>query len=181
MDVIGEPLGTTTASWSPVGTVRAPTITTPSPPAAAKTGGASPTPPTSTEPEAIASSIGGPEVKSDQFTWNGSEFSRPAALRMASAPVPFWSPTFSVTEDRLTELDGDALADVEAAAEAAAAGGLELLDEEQAATPRPVTAMTEIARSFRLWFIEILLFRWFLREIVGAERPGRALPVRLIS
>ena len=111
MDVIGEPLGTTSASWSPVGTVRAPTISTPSPPAAAKTGGASPTPPTSTEPEAIASSMGGPEVKSDQFTWNGSVLSRPAALRIASAPVPFWSPTFSVTEDRLTELDGDALPD----------------------------------------------------------------------
>ena len=97
--------------------MRAPTISTPSPPAAAKTGGASPTPPTSTEPEAIASSMGGPEVKSDQFTWNGSVLSRPAALRIASAPVPFWSPTFSVTEDRLTELDGDALADVEAAAD----------------------------------------------------------------
>src|ERR1700744_5409996 len=128
MDVIGDPLGTTTASWSPVGTVRAPTITTPSPPAAAKTGGASPTPPTSTEPEAIASSMGGPEVKSDQFTWNGSEFRRPAALSTASAPVPFWSPTFSVTEDRSTELDDEAVgdADVEAATLAA---GVELLAE----------------------------------------------------
>src|ERR1700689_867916 len=120
MDVIGESLGTTTASWSPPGTVRAPTITTPSPPAAAKTGGASPTPPTSTEPEAIASSMGGPEVKSDQLTWNGSVFSRPAALRIASAPVPFWSPTFSVTEDRLTELEGDALPGGAAAAAVAA-------------------------------------------------------------
>src|SRR5580704_11801586 len=108
-----EPFGTTSASWSPVGTSRAPTISTPSPPAAAKTGGASPTPPTSTEPEAIASSMGGPEVKSAQVTWNGSVLRRPAALRIASAPVPFWSPTFSVTEDRLTELDGDAPADVE--------------------------------------------------------------------
>jgi hypothetical protein len=99
--------------------------------------------------------MGGPEVKSDQVTWNGSVLRRPAALRTASAPVPFWSPTFSVTEDRLTELDGDALADVEASAEAedAADEELELLDEEQAARPRPVTAMTEIARSFRLWFI----------------------------
>src|ERR1700678_3845592 len=132
MDVIGEPLGTTSASWSPDGTVRAPTITTPSTPAAAKTGGASPTPPTSTEPEAIASSMGGPEVKSDQCTWNGSVFSRPAALRTASAPVPFWSPTFNVTEERLTELDGEALLDAAAAVEAAAdAVGveLELLDE----------------------------------------------------
>jgi len=41
---------------------------------------------------------------------NGSVFSRPAALSTASAPVPFWSPTFSVTEDRFTELEADALA-----------------------------------------------------------------------
>src|SRR6202046_1336552 len=171
MDVIGDPLGTTTASWSPVGTVRAPTITTPSPPAAAKTGGAaappraarapppppsppaaakaggaSPPPPTSTEPEAIASSMGGPEVKSDQFTWNGSVFSRPAALRIASAPVPFWSPTFSVTEERVSALDGDALPD--AAAAGAAGVELELLDEEQAVAARPARAMAENARSF---------------------------------
>ncbi len=90
--------------------VRAPTISTASPPEAANTGGASPTPPTSTEPEAIASSIGGPEVKSDQLTWNGSVFSSPAAVSTASAPVPFWSPMFSVTEDRSTELDADRLA-----------------------------------------------------------------------
>src|SRR5580704_17663307 len=100
-----EPFGTTSASWSPEGTERAPTISTCSPPDAAKTGGASPTPPMSTEPEPIASSIGGPEVKSDQLTWNGSEFSRPAADSTASAPVPFWSPTFSVTADRSTEPD----------------------------------------------------------------------------
>src|ERR1700734_632381 len=145
MEVIVDPLGTTTASWSPVGTVRAPTITTPSPPAAAKTGGASPKPPTSSHPHALASSMGGPEVKSDQFTWNGSVFSRPAALRIASAPVPFWSPTFSVTEDRSTELDGDGLPD--AAAAAAAGVELELLDE-QAVAARPARAMAEIARSF---------------------------------
>src|SRR6202034_3222220 len=163
MDVIGEPLGTRTASWSPPGTVRAPTISTPSPPAAAKTGGASPTPPTSTEPEAIASSIGGPEVKSDQFTWNGSEFSRPAALRTASAPVPFWSPTFSVTEERSTELDGEALLDPAAAALAVEVGvELELLDEEQAVAARPARAMAEIARSlFRLRFNVCPLFRLF--------------------
>src|ERR1700678_2635370 len=132
MDVIEEPLGTSSASWSPVGTSRAPTISTPSPPAAAKTGGASPTPPTSTEPEAIASSMGGPEVKSDQSTWNGSVLRRPAALRIASAPVPFWSPTFSVTEERSTELDGEALLDA-AAAELAVEVGveIELLDEEK--------------------------------------------------
>ena len=86
--MIGEFFGTTTASWSPL-VCRAPTISTCSPPDAAKTGGASPTPPMSTEPEAIACSIGGPEVKSDQATWNGSVFSRPAAVSTASAPVPF--------------------------------------------------------------------------------------------
>src|SRR5690349_22566243 len=108
MDVIGEPLGTTTASWSPL-VRRAPTISMASPPDAANTGGASPTPPTSTEPDAMACSIGGPEVKSDQLTLNGSVSSRPAAVSTASAPVPFWSPTFSVTEDRSAELDADAL------------------------------------------------------------------------
>ena len=76
MEVIGEFFGTTTAFWSPL-VSRAPTISTCSPPDAANTGGASPTPPMSTEPEAIASSIGGPEVKSDQSTWNGSVLRRP--------------------------------------------------------------------------------------------------------
>jgi len=78
-----------------------------------------------------------------------------------------------VTEDRLIEPDGEALAD---AAVAAAAGvELELLDEEQAAAARPLTAMTAIARSFRLGFIFILLFRFFLRGIGTREtRPGSA-------
>jgi hypothetical protein len=76
-------------------------------------------------------------------------FSRPAALRIASAPVPFWSPTFSVTEERLTELVGEALLDAAAAALAVEAGAeLELLDEEQAVAARPARAMAEIARSF---------------------------------
>src|ERR1700716_972985 len=108
MEVTGEPLGTTSASWSPL-VFLAPTITTASPPDAANTGGASPTPPTSTEPDAMACIIGGPEVKSDQLTLNGSGFSRPTPDNTASAPVPFWSPTFSVTEDRSVELDADAL------------------------------------------------------------------------
>ena len=108
MEVIGEPLGTRSASSSRL-VWRAPTISTASPPSTANTGGASPTPPMSTEPDAMACSIGGPEVKSDQLTLNGSVFSRPAADSTASAPVPFWSPTFSVTEDRSAELDADAL------------------------------------------------------------------------
>src|SRR5215469_8328258 len=58
------------------------------PPAAAKTGGASPTAPTSIEPEPMACSIGGPEVKSDQCALNGSLLIRPAAVSSASAPDP---------------------------------------------------------------------------------------------
>src|ERR1700689_1828468 len=130
MERAGGFFGTTTASWSP-SVWRAPTISTASPPDAAKTGGASPTPPMSTEPEAIASSIGGPEVKSDQLTLNGSVFSRPAAVSTASAPVPFWSPTFSVTEDRFTELDADGL--LEDVADVPAADD----DDDQPAAPGP--------------------------------------------
>jgi hypothetical protein len=37
-------------------------------------------------------------------TWKGSVFSKPAAVSTASAPVPFWSPTFSVTADRFVAL-----------------------------------------------------------------------------
>jgi hypothetical protein len=123
--------------------------------------------------------MGGPEVKSDQFTWNGSVLSRPAALRIASAPVPFWSPTFSVTEDRLAELDGDALADAAAEVDDAADEELELLDEEQAATPRPVTAITENARSFRLWFnlipsiSMVIRGKWSVRNWPEAVLPGQ--------
>src|SRR5271156_2747239 len=137
MEVIGEFFGTTTASWSPF-VSRAPTISTASPPDAAKTGGASPTPPMSTEPEAMASSIGGPEVKSDQMTWNGSVFSRPAALSTASAPVPFWSPMFSVTEDRFTALDADGVGVPDAVV-------LDDDDEEQPAAVSPASASTVTA------------------------------------
>ena len=97
----------------------------------------------SMEPEDAASRMGGPEVKSAQVTLNGNVLSRPAAFRSASAPVPFWSPTFRVTEDRLTELDADALADADDAA--GAEPELELLDEEQAAAASPVRARTGIA------------------------------------
>src|ERR1700685_806475 len=58
MEVVGEFFGTTTASWSPL-VWRAPTISTCSPPDAAKTGGASPTPPMSTAPAGLASNSGG--------------------------------------------------------------------------------------------------------------------------
>ena len=145
MEVIGEFFGTTTASWSPSGVSRAPTISTGSPPEAAKTGGASPTPPMSTEPEAMACSSGGPEVKSDQLTWNGSVFSRPAADSTASAPVPFWSPTLSVTADRFTTVDADGLAVL--------APELPVLDDdddEQPAAASPASASTVTAWNLAL-------------------------------
>ena len=41
--------------------------------------------------------MGGPEVKSDQATLNGSLSIRPAAVSSACAPVPAWSPMCSVT------------------------------------------------------------------------------------
>src|SRR5689334_24208670 len=138
MEVIGEPLGTTTASWSPL-VLRAPTISIASPPDAANTGGASPTPPMSTEPDAMACSIGGPEVKSDQLTLNGSVFSRPAAASTASAPVPFWSPTFSVTEERSVEPAADALLAV------AEDGEEDEDDEEQPAAASPAAAIVRAA------------------------------------
>src|ERR1700730_4183082 len=97
---MGDPFGTTSAAASAVD-VRAPTIAIFSPPAAANTGGASPTPPMSTALPLIACSIGGPEVKSDQATLKGSLRIRPAAVSTASAPVPAWSPTCRVTPDRL--------------------------------------------------------------------------------
>jgi len=72
--------------------------------------------------------------------------------------VPFWSPTFSVTPDRLTELDADALAVVDEAAGSELE--LELLDEEQAAAASPIRERTGITISFRLSTILILLFRF---------------------
>src|SRR6266702_6259730 len=90
------------------------------PPAAANTGGALPTPPTSTDPAPIAWSIGGPEVKSDQATLNGSLSISPAAVSSACAPVPAWSPTCRVTPDTLTWfalLVPDEVADAPPAAE----------------------------------------------------------------
>ncbi len=90
-----------------------------------------------TEPDAMACSIGGPEVKSDQLTLNGSVFSRPAAASTASAPVPFWSPTFSVTEDRSgPDADPLALAVVPEDAED---------DEEQPAAASPARAIVRAA------------------------------------
>src|ERR1700692_3978870 len=98
-----EPFGTSSADPSAFASV-APTRTIFSPAAAARAGGASPTPPTSTDPAPIACSIGGPEVKSDQATLNGSLSISPAAVSSACAPVPPCSPTCSVTPDTLAWL-----------------------------------------------------------------------------
>ena len=97
-EVIGEPFGTSSADPSGLAWY-APTIAILLPPAAANTGGALPTPPTSTDPAPMACSIGGPEVKSDQDTLNGSLPISPAPVSSACAPVPAWSPTCSVTPD----------------------------------------------------------------------------------
>ena len=67
------------------------------PAAAAKTGGVLPTPPKSREPALMASRIGGPEVNWAQVTLYLTSLSWPAAVRSACSPVPFWSPTRSVT------------------------------------------------------------------------------------
>ena len=124
---MGEFFGTTRAAAA-AGAVRAPTIVTFSPPDAANTGGASPTPPMSTEPEPMACSIGGPEVKSVQLALNGSLLISPAACSSASAPVPFWSPMVSVTDETFTvepeALDDDGeLPDERRAAGRRGAGG----------------------------------------------------------
>src|SRR6476469_4390525 len=71
------------------------------PPAAANTGGALPTPPMSTDPAPMACNIGGPEVKSDHSTFNGSLPMRPAAVSRARARVPAWAGTYGVTPDEV--------------------------------------------------------------------------------
>jgi hypothetical protein len=68
-------------------------------------------------------------------------FSRPAAVSTASAPVPFWSPTFSVTEDRFTELDADGL--LEDVPDVPAADDDD--DDEQPAAASPANASTVTA------------------------------------
>src|ERR1700742_4981883 len=124
--------------------MRAPTILTFEPPAAENTGGASPTPPMSTEPEPIAWTIGGPEVKSTHLNLNGSFLIRPAACSSASAPVPFWSPMVSVTSETLVvELGAEALPDADAPDEA------ELPDEEEQAATASTAAVPATAKAAR--------------------------------
>src|SRR6266702_3306939 len=117
------------------------------PPAAANTGGAFPTPPTSTAPEPMACSIGGPEVKSDQATLNGSLSIRPAAVSRACAPVPAWSPTCRVTSETLTWLAllvppvfGDAVFGDAAAGDADEEAEEEDEDEQAVSTARLTAA-----------------------------------------
>src|SRR5258707_9516012 len=113
---IGELPGTSRTEPSGLA-LSAPTIAMLSAPAAAKTGGALPTLPMSTAPAPMACSMGGPEVKSDQVTLNGSLWIRPAALSRACDPDPAWSPMCTVTCDRLVvRLSAPAPAGDEAAA-----------------------------------------------------------------
>src|ERR1700733_14291906 len=103
-----DPLGTRSAEAAGLPTVAATTAIF-EPPAAAKTGGASPTAPMSIEPEPIACSMGGPEVKSDQSALNGSLLMSPAAVSRAWEPDPAWSPMCRVKLDRLV-VEPDAVA-----------------------------------------------------------------------
>src|SRR5215469_8899087 len=118
------------------------------PPAAAKTGGASPTPPTSIEPAPMACSIGGPEVKSAQCALNGSLLISPAAVSSDCEPDPAWSPMFSVTLDTLTVLADVVPLAAGLADEPELAGDPEP-DDEQAAAPdasRPAVIAATAAR-----------------------------------
>src|SRR5208283_1857356 len=137
------------------GVIRAPAMAIGSLPLAAKTGGASPTPPMSTEPEPAACNIGGPEVKSLQLALNGSFLISPEACSSASAPVPFWSPMLSVTDETFTAPD-DALPEEELDGELDD-------DDEQAATAS--TATVPVAASStrpRLAWSEVIIFICFL-------------------
>src|SRR5258708_36589738 len=84
---IGELRGTRIADPSGFA-CSAPTTAIGLPPAAAKTGGASPTVPISTDPAAMACSIGGPGGKSDQSTLKGRLPISPPAVRSAPPPEP---------------------------------------------------------------------------------------------
>ncbi len=112
----------------------------------ANTGGASPTPPMSSEPEAIAWRIGGPDVKSAHLTWRPSLSTlfvliRPAASSTASAPVPAWSPTFSTTPLSF-------LAGATTFADGVVADALCVVTFAPAsATPRPATASVAVEMS----------------------------------
>ena len=114
------------------------------PPAAANTGGALPTPPTSTEPAPMAWSMGGPEVKSDHCALNGSLPIRPAAVSSACAPVPAWSPMCSVT----SETSAWAALAVPAGLAVAPPAADEELDDEQpaASSVTAASAATDVSR-----------------------------------
>src|ERR1700729_1098501 len=155
-----EPFGTTTAPAA-AGVMRAPTILIFEPPAAENTGGASPTPPMSTESEPIACTMGGPEVKSTHLALNGSLLISPAACSSASAPVPFWSPMVSVTDETLT-VEPEALDDDGELPDEAELPD----DEEQAATAStvavPATANTARPRLVRTVRMELIMMKGIL-------------------
>ena len=117
----------------------------------------------STEPEPIACTMGGPEVKSTHLALNGSLVISPAACSSASAPVPFWSPMVSVTDETLT-VEPEALDDGELPDDAEPPD-----DEEQAATAStaavPATANTarpRLARMARMVQMELIMLKGVL-------------------
>src|SRR5215472_17070526 len=153
------------------------------PPAAAKTGGASPTPPTSIEPAPMACSIGGPEVKSAPCALNGSLLISPAAVSSDWEPDPAWSPMFSVTLDTSTVL-ADVVplaagpADVLPAVEPELAAEREP-DDEQAAAPDasrpPAIAAAATRRPARppAGLLPGRLVATFLISFLPCRRPAR--------
>ena len=110
-----EPLGTSRAVPFGLPTVAATTAIF-SPPAAAKMGGASPTAPMSTDPAPMAWSIGGPGGEVRPVHLERQLADQPGGGQQCLRAQPAWSPTFSVTLDRLAVLADEvpeALADAE--------------------------------------------------------------------
>ena len=110
-----------------------------SPPAAANTGGALPTPPMSTAPAPMACSIGGPEVKSDQVDLERQLADQPGRGQQGLRPVPAWSPTCRVT---WTRWPGSGCSSPDELAVAAAARGRQMTqdDEHAVSTARRAAA-----------------------------------------
>ena len=101
----------------------------------------------STAPAAIACSIGGPEVKSDQVTLNGSLLIRPAAVSRACEPDPAWSPMCRVTWETSVVLAFEPSLDEVAP--------LPALADEQPAAIRASRARAAGSRSFLVMVIRL--------------------------
>ena len=158
-----------TSSAEPCGLAwKAPTIAMSSPPAAAKTGGALPTLPMSTAPPAIAWSMGGPEVKSDQVALNGSLLISPAAVSSACAPEPAWSPICRVTLETsvvpalavppVLAVPPDAVLPLDEEQPAATRASRAMLAASGSARRRPARAARRGARWCRAVFVVVISF-----------------------